>query len=504
MTILQNELYDAAARAGRRFPDHRVDIPFRVCLPVYELRLKATEVFEDDLSTAARFVLQLSNLGVTQPAELGQLLGISANYVASAAAELLSKNLVTQSPGLSIDITDTGKQALRDGGKTLRPRNRHLRIPFDPLTKKIVAIDVEQLLDKDEVRKNGYFVPHTNPRKPRLNNVRIDEVRDYERDYGRQRNKTEIIEVADIKDARLKYRHDVILVKLDAANTSTSSFAAYRAQQYLEEESASIQRLADRGVDLVPEELKPDTSVSPWSQLRSVSQEEELLLEEIDKLEHEASNAERAVAEAIVEQRTTQNSEERSALETRIATLEAEKLNLEEKLARRENELSEVAQGQIRLIKTEEHRHILLEAIGSTTSQLTLVSAWIDPFAFDEDVRRELAAAIIRGSHVRIAWGLGVRKRGSEAARNREKGDTALKELERLIPKNMRDKLTVKLTETHEKFIICDDRFCAWGSFNWLSYRGLRDSGYRRETSSYSERPDDVALWRANAEGLFR
>lgn len=42
-----------------------------------------------------------------------------------------------------------------------------------------------------------------------------------------------------------------------------------------------------------------------------------------------------------------------------------------------------------------------------------------------------------------------------------------------------------------------------WGSFNWLSYGGQGDGGYRRETSAYSERPADVALWKANAATLF-
>ena len=87
MNTTHNELNDVAARAKRRFPDHKVDLPFRVCLPVYELRLKVTEIAEDELSTPARFVLQLSNLKVTQPAEIGTMLGMSQNYVASAAAE---------------------------------------------------------------------------------------------------------------------------------------------------------------------------------------------------------------------------------------------------------------------------------------------------------------------------------------------------------------------------------------------------------------------------------
>ena len=123
------------------------------------------------------------------------------------------------------------------------------------------------------MRKNGFFIPPTNPRRPRLSNVRIDEVRDYERFYGRQRDRVEILEVSDIKDVRLKYRNDVILAKLDAVNTGKSVFAAYQAQQYLEEESASIQRLADRGADLVPDELKAE-QFTDWIQPQAYSREE--------------------------------------------------------------------------------------------------------------------------------------------------------------------------------------------------------------------------------------
>ena len=502
MNTTHDELNDVAARAKRRFPDHRVDVPFRVCLPVYELRLKVTEIAEDELSTPARFVLQLSNLKVTQPAEIGRMLGMSQNYVAGAAAELLGENLVTQSPGAGIGITDPGRQVLRDRGRTRRPRNKHIKVPYDPLTRRILDPDVQQLLDRDEVRKDGLFIPSTRPRRPRLGNVRIDQVRDYERSYGRQRDKVEILEISDIKDVRLKYRSDVILVKLDAVNSDKSLFAAFQAQQYLEGESAYLQRLADGGVDLVPDDLKAD-QLTDWIRPQAFSQEESSLLQEIDDLDQEVTDTERAVAEARATQGTTQDQQERSDLEARVKSLESEKLQLEQLLEERESKLTSITEGQIRLIKTEEHRQLLLTAIGNASAELTLVSAWIDPYAFDDEVCRLLAAAIGRGVHVRIAWGLGVRKRGPEASRNREKGNAVLSKLRDLIPRDLRDNLTTKIAETHEKFIVCDHQFCAWGSFNWLSYRGERDSGYRRETSSYSERLDDIGLWKARADELF-
>ena len=505
MTTSDKEYAAVVARAHRKFPDHKVDVAFQVCLPVYELRLRVVEMAEHELSASARFILQLSNLGVAQPSELGKLLGLTGRYVVEAAAELLNDGLVAQRPDLGIEITDKGREILRTGGRSLRPRNRHPRVPYDYLTKRIIDIDTKRLLEGTIARKEGLFVVPAKPRKPRLSNVRIDEVRVYDNVHLQRRTPTEILEIADIKDVWLKYRDDVVLVKLDEPGSSTPTFAAYRAHQYLLEESSAIQRLADSGADLVPDEFKSTgPSSHPMSSV-SASWEETSLISDIDEIHSEVVEKDLAVAETRATQGTTQSAEERADLTRRIDELEGEKLNLTNRLAEREDELRTLTRSETRLIKTEEHRHLLLQAIDQASSELTLVSAWIDPYAFDDEICRRLAAAIGRGVTVRIAWGLGInRRRGPEGFRNKAKGDKALGELRKLIPKDLRDKLMVKLTETHEKFIICDDLFCALGSFNWLSYRGERDSGYRRETSLYSERPDDIALWKENAASIFR
>ena len=70
VTLALSRLDEVAARAKRRFPDHQVDVPYGVCLPVYEVRLKVTELAEDSLSTPARFVLRLADSGVTKPHDL--------------------------------------------------------------------------------------------------------------------------------------------------------------------------------------------------------------------------------------------------------------------------------------------------------------------------------------------------------------------------------------------------------------------------------------------------
>ena len=229
--------------------------------------------------------------------------------------------------------------------------------------------------------------------------------------------------------------------------------------------------------------------------------EESKLAGDIEELDQALGKAEVAVAEAEASRSTTQDERERRKLEETVRVLKAQQYELRAELEEKELELREVSDGGARLVKTEAHRPLLFDAARTAASELTIVSAWINSRTLDDELCRALVAAIGKGVTVRIAWGFGTH--GGETQRNRVKGDKALDELRSRIPRAQRRRLIVKRIETHEKFVICDDRFCVWGSFNWLSYRGQRDEGYRRETSSYSERPGDVALWKANAETLF-
>ena len=507
MTSLGYDIKSVTARARQRFPDHKVDLAYPVCLPVYELRLRVTVMSGHDLSATARFILQLSGLNVTQPKEIGRLLSLPDEYVRRAAAELLSADLIEQRPDLGLSITKQGRQALQQGGRTFRPGNRHITIPYDPLVKRIVDIDRGQLLDRDVVRKNGDYIVPTGPRKPQLSSVRLDQVRDYEKVYGRHRNSTEILDVSAIRDIKLRYRDDIILVKLDALHSNASIFAAYHARQYLEDVSNSLHRLAtERGVDLLPDEFKAD-HFSVQINAALASGEESDLLASIQELDRAVAETDRAVTEAEGIRGTTQNAEERVALTNRVGELEADKIELKVKLERLEAQLRKLTNDKTRLIKTEDHRPLLFEAIKSARSELTIVSAWINPRTLDDELCGMIAQAIRRGVRVRIAWGLGTGRatysRGSSAYRNQLKANEALSELRKRVPASFKNQLATKRTETHEKFVICDDIFCVWGSFNWLSYRGEVDDGYRRETSYYSERQNDIELWKNNSVSLF-
>ena len=148
------------------------------------------------------------------------------------------------------------------------------------------------------------------------------------------------------------------------------------------------------------------------------------------------------------------------------------------------------------LITDGRHHQELQRAIKATQSELTIISPWVHPRALNAQIRQLLVATIQRGAIVRIGWGY-----PNSTTEQIQVANTALSNLRRQVPLPSRDRLIVKHVKTHEKVLICDDRFCIWGSFNWLSNDGA--STYRRETSSYSERPSDIALWKDHAATLF-
>lgn len=506
MSGVESEVGAAVVRARRQFGDHHLDVAYRVCLPVYEVTLRVTEMAESDLSTTARFALQIVRIDVASPEEIGRLMGLEPHDIASAAAELLAANLVVQRADREIEITEEGKRVLRDGGRTFRPRHRHPKVPYDAVTRSILNIDIERLRHRDEVRKNGLFVAPVGPRRPRVSSIVLEDVVNYDRIFGRRSRGVdgEILEISAIRDIRLKYRDDVVVAKLDSDASAKPVFAAYRAGQYLVEESAAMQRLAERGVSLVPEELEAGGRRMPWAHSAAVGGEESKLLESIEKLDDRILSTEQEAAAVESDRSATLDARERGLLASRIEELEIEKEKLGAQLAIAEGELKQRTNGRTRLIRTEGHRRLLFDAIDRANREVTLVSAWIGEQAFDGEVQEKLVAAMVRGARVRIAWGLGTGQRRGEGARNRERGENLLKGLRRRVPKAAKELLVERRVETHEKFIICDDMFCVWGSFNWLSYRGERDSGYRRETSYYSEREEDIELWKGNAAALFR
>ena len=499
-------------KALSQFSGCKVEFAYELCWPVLVLNLDLAVLTPQRTSATALFILRLAKHGVIELAEFANLLGMPNRMILGPLAELITGGFLSRSSDTKFTITGDGARLIESAGITMRPQIRSAEVPFDPIGRKMLDLEVDDLVYADEVAKDGRFILPDHGDRPLLNELRITEVRKYVQTQGladwEHEEISGVVGVSDRYRDGLRYRDGVYVVALSRQSASEVIFALYGGDDYLPAESSHIQYLWESGRrDIVPDEHRPAQdvlySVSPWEQSRSVSTDEILLLDAVQDDDSISKDLQNAVAAAETSLRDTGDSDTRPALERQIVQFKSEQAQVNKRLATSELRLRSQTDGEVHLIKTEEHRPLLLEAIDQATTRLTLVSAWIGPEAFDVEVCEKLSRALARKVRVEIAWGLGTTK-GAEAIRNGKKGENALRMLRSMTPRDRQDDLIVKRTETHEKFIICDDKFCAWGSFNWLSYRGELDRGYRRESSFYSERPDDIDLWKANAESLFQ
>lgn len=501
-----DDLAVAIARAKRRFPGSAVAAAYPMGWPVYAVRLTLTVLAEQEIATVARYLLQLAAWGAAAPSEFSRLLGLSEKFLAGAAAELLSKELVVQRPDRQLEITAAGRKALAAGGRSWSPQREYLTVPFDPITRRILDIGLDGLLYPDAAGKTGLFLLPQDGDKPRLAELPLVDIRDYARPPEGLKPE-EIVEVAEIhhRDARLRYRNDLTVVKLTASAGSQPAFAVFSGREYREAETLALQRLAEAGTNLTPDEYTLDNV--RWSLSPSANPAETELLAAVREDYQAVQAAEQSIIAAQVAQQDTADEQERQEQARQRAELAAERNDLARRLAASEEQLRAQTDGAVRILKTGEHRPLLLRAIDTAAVELTIVSAFIAPEAFDREIRRKLSEALKRGVRVRIAWGLGATGRGSEAVRKRTRGQEALAPLaESAKQAGLADLLTVKLRDTHQKFILCDDKFVAQGSFNWLSNRGDFGIGNNaeQEGSEYSERPDAVARWQEQAAALFQ
>jgi len=113
--------------------------------------------------------------------------------------------------------------------------------------------------------------------------------------------------------------------------------------------------------------------------------------------------------------------------------------------------------------------------------------------ACNDSLCRLVGDAVARGVRIRIGYGIGNEQNPRDAERNRNNMCQVKNAFERAITKGSKNLLEMRATSgTHQKILIGDRKFVVAGSFNWLSYVGERDEGYRDETSVLLRQPEVV------------
>ena len=477
----------------RDFPDYETLRAFQAGIPVYFVRL-AVEVLEQrELTSFEIYFLHAVALSVNTYQEIAHLLGIEDRDLVAPGANLLKlefigQGLPTPEKGRPIYLTEKGQQALKDQKAPPVPSRRTGRLHFNALTWVPIPLE-ENTWPVEKMGKEGLFLlPLRESVRPTLGDFTEKDVAVALRDTAAFQDK-DIIALLELKKLELEYIAPVTVVLLQNRETGEQRLAVYRNSMFQRAESAAVQRFFENGKLSLPEDatlLKEEQIAIPLSLPPAIAQ----ATRKLEQNENALRTLEGQLTEQKERQTSTQSDHERQELQERILQLK-EELGLK----REDNEIlrQQLRHSQVEFLRTEQHRPILMQALREAREEIIIISPWMNLRTCNDELCRLIGDAIKRGVRVRIGYGIGKERDIHEAARNQNNVNAVRRALDRHIPASRVNLLEMRKTNgTHQKILVCDRTFAVTGSFNWLSYAGGQDEGYRNETGTLHRHIDQV------------
>ena len=185
-------------------------------------------------------------------------------------------------------------------------------------------------------------------------------------------------------------------------------------------------------------------------------------LDDVESLATEVAVVQQEIADAEIKLETEDRADTRELQKEEIAALRSKLKELE----------TERNQRKVRYLWTPEIRDMLWDALRTAREQLLILSGWISTEVVNDDFVEALDSALQRGVKVWIGYGFDKGSNRGEQQRQEPRWRNAEKEFERLA-KKYSGMLTYKdVGRSHEKRLICDNRYTFGGSFNLLSFTG--------------------------------
>ena len=486
----------------REFPDYEIETRYEALLALYHLRVVAKVLQHHELSVMARFVLRAIALQVATVEEIAQLLGLDPRDLSSAGAELLQADLVIQGPPnaefeRAFSLTELGKRRVQDKAELqlLVPRRRTLHLYFDPLTEELSAVEPD-LVSIDRVRKEGRFVIQPPQSRPSLGHIDLDGVRRAISSDRRQDFDFDVVALQSMREPELAYAEGSQVFVLKRRSDGSKRIAVFRGNQYLALQSAAIETLHQNGIRVIPTEAEvPEESVDDvWQSVRSTVAEyaDPHTTVELVKNERLREHVQRQLERQEVVYSQTQDDAEREEAERTLKELTAQLAGLEDQRSELARQLAEVSRFRAEFLATEEHRPWLMRALREAEEEVLIISPWINAHTVDNELSTLIYDALKRDVRICVGHGISGRYKSEEDERKERNARYVIDRLRGFTRGRERLLNFYRVDATHQKIVICDRKFAITGSFNWLSYRGDKDDGYRRETSVVLRDPQAV------------
>lgn len=455
----------------------------QVGISVFSMGVRVIVVEDSVLPPIDEFIVRTMGAGVTKPTDIAAFLGIERQVATYRLVELQRAELITVLPWQSDSdgdcaLTTKGLEA----AKSLQQR-KHLEKTIGPviyhgLLRKPIAVGIGsemQLLEPKDLQAFGIeAIPAIPNRKPLPEEIDVELLDRLHTNFTKRRRlqrREKILNVRAVdKGTRQLYLPAVMLV-YETTRGQHSKQVAFAIDGVLDdavERAFAEKNGQERFKYIIDAEYETtDRIVAEYfpaemaKRLPNLSVIDEAT-EQLDSAQQEAEAVGHAFQSPIGKPDT------KSMLREELA----------EAHRRREAAEKRIEELKVRRLHLYSLGEVFDEAVTTAQKRLVIVSAFISSAVVNDSLIRKLSDALGRGVTLWIQYGMGDEER--ERRREWTEAADSLKKLRRTYPQLVRLDPRGK---THEKILICDDRFVAVGSYNWLSYPGSRAQQKRKEAA---------------------
>lgn len=439
---------------------------YKAAFPVYRISSELVIQRKKELGLIQEFCLKYLRVGAKNVNNLKNFLGLDEKVVTSNLLTLHQLDMVNyRFATQEVILTPKGIEALEKNNFVV-PEIIDYTFLIDGITGEY---QINQSLDRAEkIKNNSHIIPFLES-KPDIDVIDIKSIKNIVNIQKHLNNSSyldaDILAVKNIEKIEKFYRKLNILVFMnDCGNYELQVYDVNKRNQKYE---AKLMVMLRKNFKIIPtvefdiEMYDTSNSLIDKDKVEILANEKDNLIDVIDTLEIRVEEAEKMEV----------NTEE----DYLTKTMQIDQL-------RKELEKEKLKEKAIpKLINTYEHRPILIRALNEAKKQVVIVSPWIKETATDFELRGAIQKAMERKVKVVICYGIS------------KKIESDVNYAVNLLKKLKEDKTygkylsLVLLGNTHEKVLICDEVFTVVTSFNWLSFKGDKNRGFRQETGTYVE-----------------
>lgn len=436
-----------------------------VGLPYYRILLRVEVLDRKQIGPFAEFILRSVDLGIDEPDELKELLGLDDRVLEASVVDLLGSDDLHV--GRRDEAAQTGLLITPKGRRTLEtaisivPEEVLIEIDYDGLLQRPVPF-LDQWYTPIDLKQSGAReVPPARVRPPELPTLQqqIESVDAVVRAVGERRAaRRELLALKAIERRRRVFQRAVALVYRSDSDATVQVAFAIDGRLSDEHERVFSQSKLMRKMGIGSEGLQDA---------------EDVLVELLGADLVEA--ARRAETSPPVPTSAPEPVEVEPAVDSPLVDVEPvpepQSTHGQAVGTQPPATLPEVA-----FVETYDHPSYLRQALAESQNRLLIVSPWVREAVVGRTFLQGLEALLDAGIDVYIGWGIRpLDQDDDDADRSVQRAFEALGERFRW---NFRYK---RLGNTHAKVLISDSRFMIVTSFNWLSFKGDPNRTFRDE-----------------------